>query len=645
MVKYINDIDKERIISLVNDLNLHNDYYNAGHPLISDQEWDKMYFELQQLEEETGYILENSPTQIIQYNTVTELKKIKHEVPMLSADKTQDWHKFLNYFEPSKDVTGMLKLDGLSLGLTYKNGKLVSAVTRGNDGIEGEDVLHNVLTMKSVPKTIDCKEDLIIHGEVICRIQDYEPFSANYKGGPRNFAAGSIRLKDANECKNRPIMFIPWNVVKGLTNNVIDNFNELIRLGFTVAPWTSSFDFDAKEFLVNCAKDLGYPIDGLVGRYTDRAYGDSLGSTGHHTKAIYAFKFCDEEYDTELIDIEWSMGRTGILTPVAIYKDVDTGDSICNRASLHNVSVLKNTLGEMPFKGQKLKMVKQHMIIPQITWSEKWTIDKPFLMLPISCPICGSLIVYKNNGNVETAWCDNRLCDGKIINKIDYYAGTKGMNIKGLSKATIEKCIDWNWLKSLSDIYELYKYKDEWIKKDGFGEKSVSNILNAIENSKNTTLENFIAALGIPLIGKTIAKELIKYFPTWEKFREAVINNYNFEELDGFGPEMSHSIKNFDYTEADKIFKMLSLDESIVELKINDNIVNKTFVITGKLSQSRNKFKEMIEDAGGRVTDSVSRNTDYLVCNDKNSTTGKSANAKKLNIPVISEEELMELLK
>ena len=359
----------EEIKMQIAQLNMWTKAYDEGHPIVSDKKWDEAYFRLVDLENKANIHLPNSPTQKVVYEVQTELKKVTHNHPMLSADKTKDWDKFVQYFG-NKDVIGMLKLDGLTLSLRYIDGHLVSAETRG-DGEVGEDVTMNATTIASIPKYIDYTDELIIDGEIICRYCDFAAFSDEYDN-PRNFAVGSIRLLDPNKCKRRKLTFVAWHVVKGLTNNIVDNFNQLIKLGFTVTPWTSSFDWDAKEYLIDCAKKLSYPIDGLVGRFMDREYGDSLGATSHHSKAIYAFKFYDEEYETRLLNIEWSLGRTGVLTPVAIYEDIDTGEGILNRASLHNLSILKETLGEKPYVGQKIWVAKMNQIIPQIIKSEKW---------------------------------------------------------------------------------------------------------------------------------------------------------------------------------------------------------------------------------------------------------------------------------
>lgn len=362
---------KEEIKMQIAQLNMWTKAYDEGHPMVSDEEWDNHYFALQALENKSGIYLACSPTQNVQYQVKSELTKVKHNHPMLSLDKTKDKNTLLNYFagiDPSKDVIAMLKMDGLTCSLRYVDGKLVSAETRGNGEI-GEDILHNAMVIPSIPKKISIKEEIIIDGEIICTYDNFKPFSVEYKN-PRNFAAGSIRLLDAKECAARDLTFVAWYVVKGLTNYLMNNFERLDKLGFTVVPWCSSFDWDAEEFLVNKAKELGYPIDGLVGRFNDREFSESLGATGHHAKAAYAYKFYDEEYETELIDIEWTMGRTGVLTPVAVFKPLDIDGTVIERASLHNVSVMKDLLGD-PYVGQKVWVAKMNMIIPQIIRAEK----------------------------------------------------------------------------------------------------------------------------------------------------------------------------------------------------------------------------------------------------------------------------------
>lgn len=359
---------KEELQMMTAQLNMWTKAYDEGHPVVSDKEWDELYFRLVDLERKSGIYLENSPTQIIKYEVVNELKKVKHNHPMLSLDKTKDMNEFINYFTSGKDVIGMLKLDGLTCSLRYVDGKLVSAETRGN-GIIGEDILHNAKVIPSIPKKIKYKDELILDGEIICTNKDFEEFADEYANS-RNFASGSIRLLDSKECSKRKLTFVVWNVVKGFEELGINYFQmkltKVERLGFNIVPWTSSIDLDWAEFLQNQAKIYGYPIDGLVGRYDDIEYGESLGSTGHHSRAAYAFKFYDEEYETELLDIEWSMGRTGQITPIAIFKTLSIDGSNISKASLSNISVMKETLGERPFVGQTIYVSKRNMIIPKI---------------------------------------------------------------------------------------------------------------------------------------------------------------------------------------------------------------------------------------------------------------------------------------
>lgn len=358
--------DFERIAILVNFLNEKTKEYDSGNPSITDEEWDNAYFELVDLEKKTGIVMVNSPTQTINYDIVNSLTKVTHNHPMLSLAKTKDWNEFLGYFDSGKDVVGMVKLDGLTCSLCYENGVLVSAETRG-DGEVGEDILHNAKVISSIPKRIKYKERLVVDGEVICTYNNFQKFSDEYKN-PRNFASGSIRLLDSKECEMRNLTFVVWNVVNGFSekNSVLDRFNECQKLGFTIVPWTSSFDLEAKEFLTNEAKQYGYPIDGLVGRYNDINYGENLGSTAHHSRAAYAFKFYDETYETQLINIEWTMGRTGQITPIAVFETLDIDGTSISRASLSNISVMEETLGKNPFVGQKVYVSKRNMIIPKI---------------------------------------------------------------------------------------------------------------------------------------------------------------------------------------------------------------------------------------------------------------------------------------
>ena len=641
----------KKLITLIDYLNARTAEYDEGHPTISDKEWDDKYFELVCLEKELGYTNPNSPTQNIVYNTVTELEKVEHGHKMLSLEKTKDIEevrKFIN----GNEFIAMCKMDGLTCSLTYENGKLVRAETRGN-GIIGENILHNAKVISSIPNNIPTKDKIVIDGEIICTYEDFEKFSNEYKN-PRNFAAGSIRLLNAKECSNRNLTFVAWDVVEGLENKnkLSSKLDTINNYGFIVVPYIygSVFASDIVNILQQTASNYFYPIDGIVFKFNDIKYGKSLGETAHHFKNAIAYKFYDETYPTELLDIEWGMGRTGTLTPVAVFKSVDIDGSVVERASLHNITVMYETLGDIPHHFQKVEVFKSNMIIPQIAEADKekhgplyYEQCVPF-EIPNVCPVCGGAVEERTQVDSTILVCVNPECSGKFINKLDHFCGKKGLDIKGLSKATLEKLIDWGWIKNISDIFELSQFKNEWVKKPGFGIKSVEKVLSAIEEASNCELHQFIAALGIPLIGTTTAKELTKYFHSWNEYIEAVRTDYRFYLLPNFGSEMSYAIKNFNYKEAELIVDKYIKIKEFKEDNKSDNLNGKVFVITGKLTsfKNRDELKDKIESLGGKVTGSISKNTNYLINNDTESSSSKNVSAKKLGIPIISEEKFIE---
>lgn len=637
-------VKENRIKELVAYLNYTTKMYDEGNPIISDQEWDDVYFELKKLEDTVGIILPNSPTQTINYEVVTALNKVQHNHKMLSLAKTKDWNEFLEYFG-AKDVIGMVKLDGLTCSLMYQDGKLISAETRGN-GLVGEDILHNARVISSIPKQIPYKEDLVVDGEIICTNSDFKEFAEEYANS-RNFASGSIRLLDSSECAKRKLTFVVWNIVSGLEseNSFMERLTQVEDFGFTVVPWVSSFDWDAKDFLVNQATKLGYPIDGLVGRFDDITFGMSLGETDHHSRAAYAFKFYDETYSSTLKTIEWTMGRTGILTPVAVFSPIEIEGSVVERASLHNYSIMTQLMGK-PYVGQKVEVFKANMIIPQIADSDQAdpSEERDWISIPQICPICGQNVeIVTSETGIENVVCVNPNCEGKLINRLDHFCGKKGLDIKGLSKATLEKLINWGWVNNLSDIFELKNHKDEWMRQSGFGERSVQNILNAIEAAKSPTLDKFISSLGIPLIGNTVSKELIKHIKTYEEFRDKAQSHFNFSDFDGFAESKTLAIWNYNFSEADKIYLYLTIPEVKEETKTANSLDGITVVITGKLIHYKNRsaLQQAIEKVGGKVVSSVSKNTNYLINNDNTSTSTKNLTAKKLNVPIITEEEFI----
>lgn len=651
----------DKIKFLVRYLNECTKAYDEGHQKISDEEWDNKYFELQELEKETGLILSNSPTQSISYEVVNALKKVEHSHKMLSLEKTKSVDEVTS-FVGKKDFLVMCKMDGLTCSLTYRNGELVSAETRGN-GLVGEDILHNARVLPSIPSKIPYMDELIIDGEIICTYTDFEKFSSEYKN-PRNFAAGSIRLLDSKECASRNLTFVVWDVITpmmfddGTEYKLSQKLNYLVPFGFTVVPYATGPAYYADdtevemdmfiEQVTKMAQGFGYPIDGAVIKFNDCAYGRSLGETTHHFKNALAYKFYDETYPSQLLDIEWTMGRTGVLTPVAVFEPIDVDGSTVERASLHNVSILGETFGPLgPYKYQEVGVYKANMIIPQIAYAKGENLyEENKIDFPKVCPVCGGEVVTRNNGDSIFLVCTNPSCDGKLINRLDHFCGKKGLDMKGISKATLEKLIDWGWVVDFIDIFELSSHKNEWVQKPGFGIKSVEKVLNAINTGANCELHQFIAALGIPLIGSTASKELAKHFETWEKFVEAAEGGFAFYTLPNFGSEMHNSIVEFNYAEARLLadhyihFNVPKVSESAPS---GSDLTGKTFVITGKLThfKNRDEIKARIEALGGKVTGSVSKNTNFLINNDVNSTSGKTLQAKQLNIQIITEEEFI----
>ena len=650
----------DKIRFLVRYLNECTKAYDEGNPKITDEEWDNKYFELQELEKETGLILSNSPTQSISYGVVNALNKVEHNHKMLSLEKTKSTAEAITFIG-NHAFLAMCKMDGLTCSLTYCNGELVAAETRGN-GIVGEDILHNIKVLPSVPHKIPYTDELVIDGEIICTYTDFESFSSEYKN-PRNFAAGSIRLLDSKECARRNLTFIVWDVLTqmysddGIEYRLDQKLNYLAPFGFTIVPYISFHGTSLTERILNVyiqdiqnlAKKTGYPIDGVVFKFNDCAYGRSLGETAHHFKNALAYKFYDETYWTKLLDIEWTMGRTGVLTPVAVFEPIEIDGSTVERASLHNCSIMNQLFGPLgPFKFQEIEIYKANMIIPQVkSVNVSGNYEEHEITDPETCPICGGEVMYKEGIDSINLVCVNPSCPGKLINRLDHFCGKKGLDIKGISKATLEKLIDWGWLNDYTGLFELSRFKDEWIQKPGFGVKSVDKILDAIAASANCELHQFIAALGIPLIGSTASKELTKHFKTWDDFIGAVKNGYEFYQLPNFGSEMHYSITTFNYAEAELLVEHYIRFNLITETKpaaTGQSLENKIFVITGKLThfKNRDELKSRIESLGGKVTGSVSKNTNYLINNDVNSGSSKNSMAKSLGIPILSEADFIQ---
>ena len=685
---------RDTMRTMIDVLNTATKAYDEGRPIMTDEEWDNYYFDLLTLEEEVGFALSDSPTQKISYEVVSKLEKVTHSHKMLSLDKTKNL-SVVDSFLGSNLFIAMCKMDGLTCSLHYHNGFLVSAETRGN-GIEGENILHNARVIPSIPNHINYDKDLTVDGEIICTYKKFEKFAQEYKN-PRNFAAGSVRLLDSKECEARNLKFVAWDVIEGLENRIshfkkdenekvivdesqwfeegVNNYlceklMDLAKLGFTIVPWYSrKFDMsenissltEVVEYLQKQAVDHSYPIDGIVFKFDNIEYGKSLGATAHHFKNAIAYKFYDEVYDTTLKYIDWTMGRTGILTPVAVFKPVEIDGAIVERASMHNYGVMRELLGECAYVGEPLKVYRANQIIPQLKpVEENARFNYGYVVAhggvsandePEWCPICGGpCSTQKSSDGILNKVCENPQCKGKFINILDHFAGKKGLDIKGISESTLEKLIEWGWVENIEDIFNLRQYEKEWSSKQGFGKKSVQKILDAIDESKNCTFESFISAIGIPLVGPAVAKNLAQIVNnSYEQFRELVNKKYNFAQIPTFGGAKADAILNFDYTEADKIYnnylKMRKIDES-EESMGPQLLTGKIFVITGKLHKYKNRMAlvQVIEAYGGRVANSVSTKTSYLINNDINSNSAKNIAAKGAGIPIITEDEFDAML-
>ena len=644
-----------KIKRLVNELNLYrNAYYNESRSIISDYEYDILFDELKELEDKTGFILSNSPTQTVGYEPISKFEKVVHTTPMLSLDKTQDINKFIEFCSKN-EVVLMHKLDGLTVRLVYEDGKLIQANTRG-DGITGDDITTNAKCFDNIPLTITNKEHITLTGEAIMTRDVFETIKKNnpdneYKN-PRNLASGTLKQLNPNIVKERHIKFVCWNAndlsTDGTMKNGLDKADDLgfttVRRFIPIHNLNTSVPYTIEK-LKDIAKASFIPIDGIVATYNDIAYGESLGKTSHHYNNGFAFKFYDEEEETILRDIEWGMGKTGELTPVAIFDPVELDGTTVTRASLHNVSILKDLkLG----LGDVVVVYKANQIIPQIrrnnTKSNNYTI-------PTTCPICGgktAIHITANDKIVEVRKCENSNCSGKLLGKLCHYVSKPAMNIDGLSEATIEKFMELGYINSILDIYNLYTHKFDISMLDGFGETSVNKLIKAIDKSKTTTLDRLLNALSIPTIGSSNAKVLSKYIDNdinriWE------LGTNNLTVINGIGPEMNTAIhKWFNNTDnitlVEQLIKILTFESPIKSG--STKFVGINFVVTGKVLKYKNRsdLESTILHNGGTLQSAVSSNTNYLINNDINSNSGKNKKAKELNIPIITEDEFIKML-
>lgn len=645
---------------LINTLNnASNAYYNQS-PIISDYEWDKLYDELATLEYTTEIVLADSPTHNVGYSVADELNEVAHNHPMLSLDKTKSVDELINFIGDN-DCFISVKCDGLTTSLRYLDGKLVSAETRG-DGEKGQDVLQNVLTMNNIPKEIPYKDELIIDGETIIgwdtfrKINDDLPVDKKYSH-PRNLVSGSLQLLDSKEAASRNMRFVGWRVIKGF-----DHKNPSYDLflaeenGFEIVPFVKFSKGHTKDDLISflddvrvLAEEANIPYDGAVVAVDNYKVADSMGRTDKFFRHSMAYKYEDELFKTKLTNIEWNTSKTGLINPVAVFEPVDLNGAITTRATLHNITYIKDMMLGI---GDRIRVYRSNMVIPKVHDS----IDKSGnFTIPDKCPICGSPTKIVKDNDSEVLICTNDDCKGKLLGKLSHAVSKNALNVDGLSEATIQKFIDFGWLTSIKDIYHLSDHEKEMSMLEGFGKRSVTKLLDSIEKSRNTSLQRFIYSLSIPLVGKSASKDISNEVDgDYDAFIHtlSVYGAEYFKNIPGIGDSIVYSMNDFFRNHCKDIYDLSKefTFEKPISLATTDDIkslVGKTFVITGSLEhfENRDAAKAEIELHGGKISGSVSAKTSYLINNDIESTSGKNKKAKELGIPIISENQLIAMMR
>lgn len=657
-------MNKFDIAVRVRELNRASEaYYNTGQPIMSDYEFDIKIEELKQWEEETGIVLSNSPTHNVGYLVSDELKEVKHNHLMLSLDKTKSVDELIEFLG---DKNGFLsvKCDGLTTSLHYINGELIGAETRG-DGVKGTECLQNVLTMKNVPREIPYKDELIIDGETIIgwdtfrEINDKLPEDKKYKH-PRNLVSGSLQLFDSKEAASRNMRFVAWRVIKGFEHKSV--FFDLKRAesnGFEIVPmWSYSNNSLDKENLSKMLEDLRYeadfhniPYDGAVMAVDDYKIAESMGRTDKYFRHSKAYKYEDELFETVLTDIEWNTSKTGLINPVAIFEPVDLNGAITTRATLHNITYIKDMMLGI---GDRIRVYRSNMVIPKVHDS----IDKSGnFKIPDKCPICGQPTRIVKENDSEVLICENPDCKGKLLGRLVHAASRNALDIENLSESTIEKFINLGWLNSIKDIYHLSNHENDMKTIDGFGKKSVEKLLNSIEKSRKTTFDRFLYSLSIPLLGKSASQDIaenctIENTSSIGNFMQIMITDgaEHFRSISGIGDSIINSLNSYFNIHCSEIFELskeFKFESPIVLDETPKTLQGKTFVVTGSVNhyKNRDELKADIVVHGGTVVGSVSSKTSYLINNDINSTSSKNQKAKSLNIPIISEEEFLQMIK
>lgn len=658
-------MNKLDIAARVRELNRASEaYYNTGQPIMSDYEFDKKIEELKQWEEEIGIVLSNSPTHNVGATVLDNIKEVTHKTPMLSLEKCHSVEEIIK-FANNHNLVASIKLDGLTVRLTYKDGDLVLAESRGN-GIVGSDVTEHVKQFTNVPLHINKEGTYVIDGEALIKSDDFAEVNKNgeYKNS-RNLAAGTLSSLDTSVVKERRLSWYAWEVVEGAKENDSFTFSlmEAEELGLDVVPNANLgySEMDIEEVIEYCfdkAKEYNLPQDGVVFKFDDVEYGKSLGNTSHHFRNGIAYKVFNDSVETILRDIEWSCGKTGILTPVAIFDTVDIDGSEVSRASLHNISIMEEIM-DSPWIGQKIGVYKANLIIPAIRWAEQVDYDnqnssnKQFLDIPSVCPICGQPTKIIKENDSEVLYCTNEDCKGRLLGQLTHAVSKSALNISGLSESTLDRLIKFGWVTSIKDIYHLSSYKNHMQILDGFGKRSIEKLLNSIEESRNTNLQRFLYALSIPLLGKSaskmIAEAVDRDFDTFIDEMTMKGAEY-FKYLPGIGDALINSLNTYwksHYSEIIQLANEFTFEKpNLILDEIPNTLQGKTFVVTGSVHhyKNRDELKADIVVHGGTVVGSVSSKTSYLINNDINSTSSKNQKAKSLNIPIISEEDFLKMI-
>ena len=627
-------------------------YYQEDREIMPNVEYDALYDELSALEKETGIVLADSPTVSVGYEAVDQLPKEEHERPMLSLDKTKE-REALREFIGEHPTLLSWKLDGLTIVLTYENGELVKAVTRGN-GIVGEVITNNAKVFKNIPLKISFKGRLILRGEAIITYSDFEKINetigdadAKYKN-PRNLCSGSVRQLNNEITAKRNVRFYAFSLVSAdgvdFQNSREMQFRWLNAQGFDVVEYrkvTGDTLDAAMDYFADAVTKNDFPSDGLVALYDNISYGESLGTTAKFPRNAMAFKWADEMRDTKLLEIEWSPSRTGLINPVAIFEPVELEGTTVSRASVHNISIMKELkLGI----GDTIRVYKANMIIPQIAENLTGTGNAP---VPHICPACGQETVIKKENDVECLFCVNPGCPAKKIKSFGLFTSRDAMNIDGLSEATLEKFIARGFIHDFGDIFEIGRYRDEIVEMEGFGQKSYDNLIESLERAKETTLPRVIYSLGIANIGLANAKVICRHFDNdLEKIRHASLEEVS--DIDTIGPVIAGNLVAYFRDEdndrrLDHLMSFLHIQED--SPKQEQIFEGMNFVITGSLVHfgNRSEAKELIESLGGKVTGSVTKKTNYLINNDIQSNSSKNKKARELGIPILSEEDFRKL--